>query len=114
MGLMQLMPATARQFGVAERLQPGGERARRRAVSETAARSLRNNEELALAAYNAGPGAVDQHGRPCRLQASRELRLRVNRMAGHRVETHGAGIYKVTEVIDGREVVKYTDKKPTP
>ena len=29
-----------------------------------------------------------------------------------RVETHGDRIYKITEIVDGREVVRYTDKKP--
>lgn len=56
-GLMQLMPATARGLGVTDSFDPG------QAV-DGAARLLRTltnrfgSTELALAAYNAGPGAV--------------------------------------------------------
>jgi cell wall-associated NlpC family hydrolase len=59
-GLMQLMPATARSLGV-DPLQPA------QAV-DGAARLLKSHlarfgaTELALAAYNAGPGAVAKHG----------------------------------------------------
>jgi cell wall-associated NlpC family hydrolase len=59
-GLMQLMPATAKSLGV-DPLQPA------QAV-DGAARLLKSHlqrfgaTELALAAYNAGPGAVAKHG----------------------------------------------------
>jgi cell wall-associated NlpC family hydrolase len=59
-GLMQLMPATARSLGV-DPLEPA------QAV-DGAARLLKSHlqrfgaTELALAAYNAGPGAVTKHG----------------------------------------------------
>lgn len=60
-GLMQLMPATAAGLGVADPFDPA------QAV-DGAARLLRSHLdrfgslELALAAYNAGPGAVSRHG----------------------------------------------------
>ncbi|GGD21363.1 transglycosylase SLT domain-containing protein [Nocardioides daphniae] len=60
-GLMQLMPATAQGLGVTNSFDPG------QAV-DGAARLLRDlldrfgSTDLALAAYNAGPGAVMRHG----------------------------------------------------
>jgi soluble lytic murein transglycosylase-like protein len=57
-GLMQLMPATARQYAVADAFDPlqnirGGARYLRDLLELFA-----GNLELALAAYNAGPGSV--------------------------------------------------------
>jgi hypothetical protein len=58
MGLMQLMPATARRFGVKNILDPrqnaeGGARYIRYLLNQ-----FKGNEELALAAYNAGSAPV--------------------------------------------------------
>jgi len=61
-GLMQLMPETAKRYGVSNRRNPsanvnGGTRYLRDLL-----KMFDNKLELALAAYNAGEGAVKEHG----------------------------------------------------
>lgn len=61
-GLMQLMPDTAKRYGVKNRLDPaqnihGGARYLRDLV-----RMFNNDVQLAVAAYNAGENAVVRHG----------------------------------------------------
>lgn len=62
-GLMQLMPETAARYGVKNRMDPsqnilGGARYLRDLMQ-----MFNNNMHLAIAAYNAGEGAVMRHGR---------------------------------------------------
>jgi len=62
-GLMQLLPATARRYGIADAFDPEQNiTAGTRYLHDLLAR-YGNNLELTLAAYNAGEDAVEQHGR---------------------------------------------------
>jgi soluble lytic murein transglycosylase-like protein len=62
-GLMQLMPETARRYGVADVFDPAQNlRAGARYLRDLL-RMFDNDLKLALAAYNAGENAVARHGR---------------------------------------------------
>jgi soluble lytic murein transglycosylase-like protein len=119
MGLMQLMPATADQFGVKNAFNP--EENVRAGVSYLRQLLNRydNDEQLALAAYNAGPGAVDRHGQS--IPPYRETQNYVGRISSlaaaapnTTTATRRDGtIYRTVDIVDGREVIKFSDTKPT-
>ncbi|MEM9145458.1 MAG: lytic transglycosylase domain-containing protein [Pseudomonadota bacterium] len=61
MGLMQLIPATARRFGVRDAYNPGQNIAGGAAYLDFLLKRFRGDIVLALAGYNAGEGAVGKH-----------------------------------------------------
>ncbi|AXC10520.1 Soluble lytic murein transglycosylase precursor [Acidisarcina polymorpha] len=76
-GLMQLMPKTAAQLGVNDSFLPEENIAGGTAYLDALLTRYHDNLALALAAYNAGPGAVDRwHGVP----PYRETRLYIARI----------------------------------
>lgn len=84
LGLMQVMPATAASLGVAN---PRALLTNRALAIDTGARYLKtlqarfgNRPALVVAAYNAGPGAVEKAGR--RVPAYRVTRSYVSRVMG--------------------------------
>ncbi len=114
MGLMQLMPETAKQYGVKNPFNPAENVRAGVAYLRELLDRYQDDEELALAAYNAGPGAVDKHGQTVPpYRETQNYVTKITKMTGPKVEQiRGSKIYKITDIIDGREVVRYTDKKP--
>lgn len=111
MGLMQLMPATALEFRVGNPFNPEENIRAGVAYLRRLLDRYDNNEELALAAYNAGPNAVDRYGQ--QVPPYQETRKYVSKIKEiSTIKVGGHIIYKVLEIIDGRPVVKYTNTKP--
>jgi len=114
MGLMQLMPATAQEFSVSNPYDPEDNVRAGVAYLRQLLDRYQNDEQLALAAYNAGPGAVDKHGQ--NIPPYRETQnyvAQINQIAKGPVQPRDHRIYKVTDLVDGRLVVRYTDQKPS-
>ena len=114
LGLMQLMPSTLQQFGVKNPFNPVENIRAGVSYLRQLLDRYRDNEELALAAYNAGPGAVDRHNQSVPpYRETKDYVLRINKMAGRPVQMRNKQIYKTTDIVAGRPVSRYTDQKPT-
>jgi soluble lytic murein transglycosylase-like protein len=114
LGLMQLMPATAEQFSVVNPFNPIENVRAGVAYLRQLLDRYSNNEELALAAYNAGPQAVDRYGR--RIPPYRETQAyvaRISRMTSQPVKKPGGTIYKTSKTVDGRTIPYYSDRRPS-
>jgi soluble lytic murein transglycosylase len=112
LGLMQLMPETARQFGVSNPFDPEENVRAGTAYLRQLLDRYGNREELALAAYNAGPGAVDRYGQsvPPYRETLQYVKT-VSEMAGEAPRAVMPRIFRRIERVDGREVITYTNRR---
>jgi soluble lytic murein transglycosylase-like protein len=111
MGLMQLMPATAAEYGVIDPYDPTDNIRGGVAYLKSLLTRYDDRVELALAAYNAGPGAVERYGGT--IPPYRETMDYVDRIQGTMGRSAGAPapfrLYRSVEIVDGHEVVKYSN-----
>ena len=112
MGLMQLMPDTAAQYRVLDAFNPAENIRAGVAYLKSLMLRFDNNVSLALAAYNAGPRAVEKYGR--KVPPYKETRTYVAKITKEteaaKPQVSPTAIYRIVRVVDGRETVSYSNR----
>jgi soluble lytic murein transglycosylase-like protein len=101
------MPATAVQYGVTNAYDPVQNIRAGVAYLKRLLDRYSHNEELALAAYNAGPAAVEKYGAVPPYRETREYVSKIRSRAGS--VPPPTRVYRIVETKGGRETVRYTN-----
>lgn len=109
MGLMQLMPATAADYGVVNAYDPADNIRAGVSYLKSLLTRYSNSEELALAAYNAGPGAVEKYGTVPPYRETRDYVAKIRRNAGP-ITPPVMKVYRTVDLVNGREVTRYSTR----
>jgi soluble lytic murein transglycosylase-like protein len=109
MGLMQLMPGTAAEYGVDDPYDPAQNIRAGVAYLKKLLVQYSDDVKLALAAYNAGPAAVARYGMTVPpYRETRQYVEKITNKVGDAPPPPKLQIYKTIEIVNGRPVVKYT------
>ena len=111
MGLMQLMPATASDFGVRDPFDPAENIRAGVGYLKSLLTRYSNNVELALAAYNAGPQAVKKYGAVPPYRETRNYIARIQSTQSVSAPAASTRIFRTIEFVDGREVVRLSNRE---
>ena len=106
MGLMQLMPATATELGVLDPFDPSENIRAGVKYLKGLLTKFAENVPLALAAYNAGPTAVEKYGAVPPYRETRDYVSRITTVVN--AAPKPKRIYRTYEIVNGREVPKYS------
>jgi soluble lytic murein transglycosylase-like protein len=110
MGLMQLMPSTAAQYRVTNAYDPVQNIRAGVAYLKSLMTRFNDNVSLALAAYNAGPGAVEKYGNtvpPYKETRSYVARIKANTPSQTALPNR---VVRTVRIVNGQPVVRYTNK----